>query len=304
MKLTRKDFLRSSLILSGGIFLPVQKSWGRFLDEPKGFRTIGANTGIFSEKGGTIGWYISNDALVVIDSQYPDSAKNFMSGVRQKTDRKIDIVFNTHHHGDHTSGNIYLKDFAVKIVAHENCKMLQEKNDKKDPNNPQVYADTTFSETWSQDLGKEKVTAAYFGPAHTGGDSVIHFENENVAHVGDLVFNKTYPFIDSNGGGTIKNWPNVLNKIIARYSKETKFIFGHSISDDLLVGSADDLRNMANYLTALHEFVASEIKKGKNKEEIASAPGVPGFIDLKERWNGAQKMNLEKAYDELSKEIK
>lgn len=302
MKLTRKDFLKSSLILSGGMFLPIQKSWAHFIDEPKGFKSIGTNTGIFTEKGGTIGWYISNDALVVIDTQYPDSAKNLMSGIRQKTDRKIDIVFNTHHHGDHTSGNIYLKDFAVKIVAHENCRMLQEKNDKKDPNNPQAYADTTYKEKWSQDLGKEKVTATYFGPAHTGGDSVIHFENANVAHVGDLVFNKTYPFIDSSGGGTIKNWPNVLNKIIGHYTKEAKFIFGHSISDDLLVGHADDLKNMANYLTALREFVTNEIKKGKSKEEISAATEIPGFADLKERWNGARKMNLEKAYDELIKE--
>ena len=50
-----------------------------------------------------------------------------MSEIREKTERKIDILFNTHHHGDHTSGNYYLKDYADKIVAQENCPALQKK---------------------------------------------------------------------------------------------------------------------------------------------------------------------------------
>jgi len=58
---------------------------------------------------------------------------------------------------------------------------------------------------------------------------------------------------------------------------------------------------MQKYLGALAEFVDGEIQKGKSKEEIAAATEVPGFANLKERWQGARKMNLEKAYDELVK---
>jgi cyclase len=301
MKLTRKEFLRTSIILGSGMFLPGENLLAHFQYLSKGFRSIGNNTGVYIEKGGTIGCYISDDAVVVIDSQYPDSAKNFMNGLQQKTSRKIDILFNTHHHGDHTSGNIYLKDFASKIVAHENCRLLQEKNDKKEPAKPQAYADTTFKETWSQDLGKDKVTATHFGPGHTGGDSVIHFEKENIAHVGDLVFNKTFPFIDLDGGGLIKNWAIVLEKVASHYPKDTKYFFGHAINDDLIVGSATDLGNMANYLVALIEFVEAEVKEGKTKEEISLETEIPGFADLKERWPGARKMNLERAYDQLTR---
>ena len=129
----------------------------------------------------TIGWYATKETVVVIDSQFPETAKNFIAGLKEKSSRKIDILFNTHYHGDHTSGNIYLKGLCRKNCLHrKNCRMLQEKNDKKDPSKPQAYPDTTFMEEWSRDFGKEKVTAKYFGPAHTGGDSVIHFENANI----------------------------------------------------------------------------------------------------------------------------
>jgi len=301
MKLTRKDFLKTGALLSGGIIFGSSKLFANLQAQTYGFKELRNNFGIFTERGGTIGWYASTDGVIVIDSQYPETAKNLITSLQQKSFNKIDILFNTHHHGDHTSGNIFLKDYSAKIVAHENCKALHEKNDKKDPAKPQAYANTTFTDTWSNEIGKEKVTAKYFGPAHTGGDSVIHFENPNIAHVGDLVFNQTFPFIDSNGGGSIKSWYETLGKIIKHYPKDTLFIFGHAITDDLLTGNVSDLVSMQKYLGALAELVETEIQKGKTKEEIAATAEIPGFAHLKERWQGARKMNLEKAYDEFVK---
>jgi glyoxylase-like metal-dependent hydrolase (beta-lactamase superfamily II) len=299
MKITRKNFLRSGALITGGLFLPGFKFISAFQEQKYKFTPIRNNVGIFTERGGTIGWYATQDALVVIDSQYPETAKNLVEGLKQKTERKIDLLFNTHHHGDHTAGNLYLKDFANKIVAHENCKALQEKNYGGNPDKPQIYPGATFTNTWGEDIGKEKVVARYFGPAHTGGDSVVHFENANIAHMGDLVFNKTFPFIDPNGGGSVQQWIFTLDRIIKHYDRDTTFIFGHSIADEFLVGKRKDLIAMKNYLSALVDFVSKEIKNGKAKEEIASASNIPGFEDIKERWQGARKMNLERAYDEL-----
>ncbi|HOI28986.1 MAG TPA: MBL fold metallo-hydrolase [Melioribacteraceae bacterium] len=300
MKLTRKDFLKTGALFTGGLLLPGFKFFNPFQEQSYKFTTIRNNIGIFTERGGTIGWYASNDGLVVIDSQYPETAKNLLEGLKQRSPRKIDILFNTHHHGDHTAGNLFLKDYANKIVAHENCKALQEKNYGGNPEKPQVYPSAIFTSTWGEDIGKEKVVARYFGPAHTGGDSVVHFEKSNIAHMGDLVFNKTFPFIDPNGGGSIQQWAVTLEKILKYYDNDTTFIFGHSIADEFLIGSKKDVSNMRDYLTSLIEFVSGEIKKGGSKEEIAAAASIPGFEEMKERWQGARKMNLERAYDELS----
>lgn len=129
MKVTRKDFIKSSSILLGGLFLGGSKLIDALQDDMKGFRNIRDNIGIFTERGGTILWYVANEGIAIVDAQFPESAKNMHEGLKKKSNRKIDYLFNTHHHGDHTAGNFYFKDYVEKIVANENCARLQrEKN--------------------------------------------------------------------------------------------------------------------------------------------------------------------------------
>jgi len=302
MKSSRRTFIKTSSLLMGAIFYPGKNIFGavNFLSL-EGIKEIGPNLGIYTEKGGTIGWYISDEAVVVVDSQFPDSVKNFVGELKKKTDRKIDILFNTHHHADHTSGNFYLNDFVEEIVAHENCVKLQKefygKGDQKDK---QVYASKTFKDEWEMDLGKERIKASYFGSAHTLGDAVLHFQNANVVHMGDLVFNNTYPYMDRPGGCTAAGSIKVLEKAASVFDKDTKFICGHADSDDNVTFSINEINKMRDYFSALLEFVGKEIKAGKELSEILKAEGVPGFENLTGRWEGAKDMNLKAAFEELS----
>jgi cyclase len=299
--INRKTFLKSTSLLLGGVLVGANRSFANlFQDHKNGLKILRGNVGIYTERGGTIGWFISDDASVVIDTQFPDNAKNFMEGFKLKTSRNIDILFNTHHHRDHTAGNYFLKDFAGKIVAHENCPKYQELQQKGTENEKtQVYADTTFLNDWEKSLGLESVNAKHFGPAHTGGDIIIHFENDNIAHMGDLVFNRTYPFIDPNGGGKISGWIEVLEKAAEHYSSDTLFIFGHADDDANVTGKKDALINMKNYLEALTDFVKKEKSTGKPLEEIKKTKYLDNFSHLKERWAGAFAANIEAAYNEI-----
>jgi cyclase len=302
MAANRRDFIKSSSLLIGAILYPGKSllSFTRLFSLP-GIREIRPNVGVFTMEGGTIGWYVSDDAVVIIDSQFPDSAKSFMNEIREKTERKIDILFNTHHHGDHTSGNYYLKDFADKIVAQENCPELQKKfYGEGETESQQVYADTTFKNEWEFDLGNEKLKAYHLGSAHTAGDAFIHFQNSNVVHMGDLVFNKVYPYMDRPAGCFIEGSIDVLGKAVSLFDNETVFIYGHADSDENVSGSVDDLSTMQNYFSALLEFVDKEMKTGKSLTEIQNATHIPGFENLTERWQGAKNMSLKAAYEELS----
>ncbi|MGB5894057.1 MAG: MBL fold metallo-hydrolase [Ignavibacteriaceae bacterium] len=302
MKSNRRSFIKSSSFLIGALLYPGKNIFGSVnFFNPGGIKEIGPNIGIYTEKGGTIGWYVSDDAVVVVDSQFPDSAQNFVGELKKKTKRKIDILFNTHHHGDHTSGNYYLNDFVTEIVAQENCVKLQKKfygtGEQKEK---QVYASNTFKDEWELDLGKERIKASYFGNAHTSGDAVFHFQNANVVHIGDLVFNHTYPYMDRPAGCTASGSIKVLEKAALVFDKDTKFICGHADTDENVTFSINTLREMRNYFSALLEFVGKEMKTGKTLSEIQKAAGVPGFKNLTERWEGAKDMNLEAAYEELS----
>ncbi len=300
MNITRKEFLKAGALITGGILTQGFRYLNTALDEYPGFKLIRDKIGIFIGEGGTIAWYVDKNSVASVDSQYPDSAKKFIEGLKSKADRKIDLHFNTHHHRDHTFGNVVIKEYANKIIAHENCVQFQKLAYGNDADKPQVYANTTFKNTWEESLGNERISARYFGAAHTAGDAVIHFQVSNIAHVGDLVFNKTFPYIDDKGGGSIKEWINTLEKISKFYDNDTQFICGHAASDNLVIHSKKDLDEMLNYFEALINLVMAEIRKGKTREKIGLLSEIPGFANLKERWEGARKLNLERAYDEIT----
>ena len=216
----------------------------------------------------------------------------------------MDYLINTHHHGDHTAGNPIFKDFAKHIVAHQNVPKLQKISAEgrgQEAVDAQVYADLTYNDKWSEDVGDETIHLMHFGPAHTGGDSVVYFEKANVAHMGDLMFNRAYPFIDINGGANITNWIQVLRKTVEELESDTIYIYGHGNSEFGVTGNKDDLMLKSEFLEALLEYTQKGINEGKSKEEIAKAEVIPGFEVFKAPgWGLTLSRNIEAAYTELT----
>ena len=118
----------------------------------------------------------------------------------------------------------------------------------------------------------------YFGPGHTGGDAVIHFQNANVMHMGDLLFNRAHPNIDRAQGARIDNWITILDTVAKRASNDTIFIAGHA-KDNIVRNGRAELTHFRNYLTAVLEHARAGVKAGKSKEEISSLPALKGFED-------------------------
>ena len=193
------------------------------------FTALRGNVGIFSARGGTMGWLIAPDAVVVVDSQFPETAQMFLDGLKERTSRRVDVLINTHHHGDHTAGNQTLQPAVETIVAHANVPGLQRRQAaERNTEAAQAYPDTTFEDSWSLDLGSERVSAKHYGPGHTGGDSAIFFERANVVHMGDLMFHYRHPRVDRPGGASIRNWIVLLGQAANEHSSDTTYIFGHA----------------------------------------------------------------------------
>ena len=301
MKINRRTFLRGSSILLGG-FIFQGNNVLPIMGEANNLRKIRNSVGVFNEKGGTIGWYLNGETNIVIDSQFPDTAAHFKTELNSLTSGKINYLFNTHHHNDHTMGNSYLKEFSENIVAHVNCPRLQVKQNKgKEAEQKIVTANLTFENSLNIELPKENISAKYFGKAHTGGDIVVHFENANIVHLGDLVFNNVYPYIDNNAEGSVENWIVVLEMIEKNFDNDTIFIFGHAESNASTTGTMKDVIRKRNYLEALFLHVKNEQKIGKSIEEIKNLNSIPGFDDLTELWDGAKTMNLGSMAEQLMK---
>lgn len=275
---------------------------------PKGpstlFQPLRRGAGYFTGRGGTIGWLSSKDALVAVDTQFPETASLFLAGVPERGRRDMDVVFNTHHHADHTSGNPTFKPVAKQIVAQRKVPFYQLRAAERTGTLPkQVFADTLFDEVWRHPLGDEIVTAQFFGAAHTGADSVVIFEKANIIHMGDLVFNRLYPVIDRVGGGNIAGWVKVLEAAIKEFPEDAIYVYGHGNGSFGVTGKRADLGVMRDYLSALLDYVGKGIAAGKKKEELQALGNLPGFTDFHLPVGKGNRFpaNVDAAFDELQK---
>jgi cyclase len=312
--MNRREFIRSSLVLSAGIAAG-RRALAQGGPAPAQvpateFRPLRGDVGIFTGRGGTIGWLASKDALAVVDTQFPDTAIICLQGIPGIGRRTIDATINTHHHRDHTGGNGVFKPASKVLVAQENVPRLQfeaakraESSERPDPASlvtNQVYADTTFSDVWRRELGGEIVTAEFRGPAHTGGDAVIIFEKANVVHMGDLVFNRLYPVVDRPGGANIRGWIKSLEDSASAYPADAIYVFGHGNPKFGVTGKRADLLVMRDFFTAILERVQAGIAEGQDKPTVVAVENLPGFPDyhtpLPNRLGGI----LGAAFDELT----
>lgn len=293
---SRRTFLRQLGTLLAAA--PALYTLGRGTIALDGFETLRRGVGIFTQSGGTIGWLNNDEGLAVVDTQYSESASACWTGLRDRTDHPLDLVINTHHHGDHVGGNGVFGQHTERIVAHANVPdLMRASADEEDSN---TYPTETFEETWSETIGDETLSVQYRGPAHTGGDAIIVFENANIVHVGDLVFNRAYPFIDIDGDGDSKNWISSLEAIHDDLDDDTIVIHGHGNPEYGVTGGRDDLLVMRDFLSALNEYVAQQRQAGASLEEMKEKQVLDGFEAFNFDWGLSLADCIETVYREQS----
>jgi glyoxylase-like metal-dependent hydrolase (beta-lactamase superfamily II) len=299
MSLTRRQFIVISSAALGSVPIRRVHAWQGGQAPATRFESIRRNVGYFTGKGGTIGWLVNPDAVVVVDTQFPDTAKLCLEGLAEKSARGIDLLFNTHHHPDHVAGNGIFRPKAKRIVAHVRVPELLKQSGGSGP--APVVPDTTFDRTWSEDAGDERVSAKHHGPAHTGGDAVIHFERANVAHMGDLLFHEMHPRVDRPAGASIQNWITTLETVAKEMPANTTFIAGHAKPGLPVVHDRKALQRFRDYLDAVLTYVRKGIAAGSSKEELMKQQSLTGFESYH---TAGARLSLpgvvDVAYDELS----
>jgi glyoxylase-like metal-dependent hydrolase (beta-lactamase superfamily II) len=306
MSISRRDFFATSALaaVAGTFGRPslVSALQGQAQAPTPLFTPIRRNVGFFTMRGGTIGYLVNSNGVAVVDSQFPAEAKTCLDGLKERSGGKpVDLLLNSHHHGDHSGGNISFRGSAKKVVAHAKANEHMRQPPGGQPPADQLFPDTTFTDTWSADIGDEKIRAKHYGRAHTSGDAVITFERANVAHMGDLMFNQRHPVVDRSAGATIKGWMTVLERVPRDHSNDTIYIFGHGNTGLPVTGSQADLAKFRDYFGALLAFVETNVKAGRSRDEIlAMRDPLAGFESFGRFGQPGPRDALTCAYEEIT----
>src|SRR5882757_322483 len=97
----RRSFLRNTGLTLASLALLNKDSMAAFLADPAWkIKMLTDDIGVFTEKGGTIAFMLTKKGIVVVDSQFPDTAPHLIDELKKKSDKAFRYLINTHHHGD------------------------------------------------------------------------------------------------------------------------------------------------------------------------------------------------------------
>jgi len=206
------------------------------------------------------GFIVGSSSIISIDACSTERrTRAYRERIASVSPAPVATLVNTHHHGDHTYGNVFMS--AATIVGHERCRTevikagLPSFTGIWDPVEwgqvtlaPPTVTFTDRLKLWSDDT---PVEVSYVGqPAHTTNDSLVWLPEQEVLFCGDLLFNGGTPFLLM---GSVLGAIDVLTKIVAPIPART-IVPGHGAPcDQQLIGI------IVGYL----EFVLETAQEGR-----------------------------------------
>ena len=190
--------------------------------------------------------------------------------------RPADFVVNTHAHGDHTGSNAALAGDGAVVFAHHNLRAALVDNVDA-AGGPAGLPVVTFSDEVTFHVNGQAVRVLHVAAAHTDGDAIVHFPEQNVIDAGDVLFNGMFPFIDLDGGGTVAGFQAAQQRIMDMADDETVIIPGHGP-----LATRNDLREALNVLADAEARVKKLVEAGMTQEEVLEANPLADYHD---KWN-------------------
>jgi len=229
------------------------------------------STAIIGEKG-----------VILIDTGFTDEiGKHLAKAIAKLTTKPVTHIINTHHHGDHTLGNIAFPN--TEVVSSEKCRaelektgaewiaMVQEMTGMQFPNTRPVLAKTTYKENTRVDMSIDGVRLVLWTPfgSHTAGDMLVYLPDDKVLVGGDVLVHKIMPaFRDAH----VKTW-------IATLEAAGKLDFKTAVPGHGPLMTKPDVAKLHRMMEKFYAGVEAGYKKGLSDSEIRKT------LDLKD-WKG------------------
>jgi len=228
--------------------------------------------------GGRIGVLVGNDGVFMVDCSYAPLSGKIMKAIRKISKKPIRFLVNTHEHPDHTGGNPNFARQGAIVIARKTTRdalaqplppaiaaVIGSATLNNDPARlPQMTLDGRSGVTFF--LDNETIDLIPLPDAHTDGDLILRFEQENVIMIGDFYRNYGYPFVDRGHGGTFTGMLAALDTVLAIADPNTRLVPGHGTIVDRTA-----LLAYRDMITDVRAKVASMITAGKTKQDVLAA---------------------------------
>jgi formylglycine-generating enzyme required for sulfatase activity len=232
------------------------------------------------------------DGILMVDTQFAPLSDLIRAELKKITKGKIKFIINTHHHADHTHGNMALGKSSI-IISHANAqkRLLFMPQD--------VHTTITFGKKISLFFNGEKINILHYPHGHTDNDVVVFFTKSNIIHLGDLWNSgiSSFPTVDIEAGGSIMGMLENIKELIRIIPKDAKIIPGHYALSDLY-----DLKSTRDMLQETIGLVIEKKADGKSLEEIKKDGFPPRYDSWGTAYTDAEAW-IENIYHGLEKKI-
>ena len=234
--------------------------------------------------GGNVAVTVGNDGVFLIDDELAPLSAKLKAALATISKKPVRFVVNTHWHTDHTGGNPAMAATGAVIVAHENVRkrlsvdqVIEFMGNKMTIQAlpPAALPVVTFTDDVTLNLNGDEVHVMHVPPAHTDGDSIVHFKKANVIHTGDTV-GGGFPLVDAGSGGAFDGFISAADKVLALADDKTKIIPGHGP-----IMTKADVTAFRQMLLEVRDRVEKLMAAKKTVEEAKAAKPL---ADLEPKW--------------------
>ena len=278
----RIDEVAPDLYVIRGPFLPCGT---------RGCRPDGPDDGLVHEPG-DVAVRVTPAGVILVDDKYPENLSDVLALIRSVTAQPVRYMLNSHHHGDHVSGNANFQLLGIDVIGHRNIRAHFLRTSA--PGAPTIV----FADKAELHLGGVEVRLHYLGRGHTDGDTVIEFPDVRAVHVGDLVIDGM-PVIDYSGGGSVIEFITTIDRLL-------ELDFDRAITGHGRVMSKDEVRAYRARFVEMNERMRVLIRDGVSRDELTTLEGARARLGLADLgWDNSVSTttavrNLGAVYDEIA----
>jgi glyoxylase-like metal-dependent hydrolase (beta-lactamase superfamily II) len=130
----------------------------------------------------------------------------------------------------------------------------------------------TFTRDVTLHRNGHEIRVLHVPAAHTDGDALVHFPEQNVLHTGDVFIRTGLPFIDLDSGGSVRGLLAAIERAVSLTNEHTHVIPGHGP-----LARKPDLLAYQAMVTTIVGRIEAALQAGKDLRAVQAMNPVAGF---------------------------